>query len=137
MSKKKKVLIISGIIVGIIVIIIVVLLARGSYIDTYNSMGVSSQLWIKIDGDQEKEKLGSIEGYTIYVYHLDIKGSYFKTIHKKRIYLKDAIKEKKVSVYDWRRKALDVKKDKKQEILDFDNYEIVIEGNDCIIRLKE
>lgn len=137
MSKKKKLLIIGAIIVGIFIVVIVVLIARRSYINQYNSKGVSSAMNIQIDGDQKKEKIGILDGYNIYIYHLDIDACYFTTIHDKRVYLKEAIKKELVSIKDWQQKALEKKKLKNQEIYYYENYEIVFEKNDCIIRLSE
>ena len=48
--------------------------------------------------------------------------------------IKEAIEKNLVSIEEWRKYAWKVKKDGDAEILQFENYEIVIVYDDCIIR---
>ena len=102
--------------------------------EQYNSKGISSLLNITIDEKQPKEYIGKLEKYNIYVEKLKIDELYFISINNKHISLKVAIDEELVSVRDWIKKAWNIKKDGNIEILQYENYEIAIDDNDCVIR---
>ena len=104
------------------------------FAEQYNSKGISSLLNITIDEKQPKEYIGKLEKYNIYVEKLKIDELYFISINAKQVSLKDAIDEELVLVRDWRKKAWNIKKDGNIEILQYENYEIAIDDNDCVIR---
>ena len=104
------------------------------FAEQYNSKGISSLLNITIDEKQPKEYIGKLEKYNIYVEKLKIDELYFISINNKHIPLKVAIDEELVSVRDWIKKAWNIKKDGNIEILQYENYEIAIDDNDCVIR---
>jgi len=129
--KKKNIIFISLIIVIQVVGIAIVF---SMFAEQYNSKGISSLLNITIDEKQPKEYIGKLENYNIYVEKLKIDELYFISINNKHISLKVAIDEELVSVKDWRKKAWNIKKDGNIEILQYENYEIAIDDNDCVIR---
>ena len=104
------------------------------FAEQYNIKGISSLLNITIDEKQPKEYIGKLEKYNIYVEKLKIDELYFISINNKHIPLKVAIDEELVSVRDWIKKAWNIKKDGNIEILQYENYEIAIDDNDCVIR---
>ena len=104
------------------------------FAEQYNLKGISSLLNITIDEKQPKEYIGKLEKYNIYVEKLKIDELYFISINNKHIPLKVAIDEELVSVRDWIKKAWNIKKDGNIEILQYENYEIAIDDNDCVIR---
>ena len=125
----------------IALIIVLVVVSAGSfgllymaYSAQYNSKGVSSLLNITIDENQQKEFVGKLDGYNIYVEGLKIDELYFIAFNDEQIPLKDAIDNELVSVKDWRKKARKTIKDGDAEILRYENYEIAIAYDDCIIR---
>lgn len=129
----KKIIIIF---ISLIIVLIVggIAIVFSMFAQQYNSKGISSLLNITIDEKQPKEYIGKLENYNIYVEKLKIDELYFISINNKHISLKDAIDEELVSVKDWRKKAWNIKKDGNIEILQYENYEIAIDGNDCVIR---
>ena len=104
------------------------------FAEQYNSKGISSLLIITIDEKQPKEYIGKLENYNIYVEKLKIDELYFISVNDKHISLKVAVDEELVSVRDWRKKAWSIKKDGNIEILQYENYEIAIVYDDCVIR---
>lgn len=58
----------------------------------------------------------------------------FYTITGKRLLLKDAIEKKLVSIKDWQKKAITIIEAEKSQILIFENYEIILTNNNCIIK---
>lgn len=128
---KKIFVLISLIIISIVGGIVIVFTM---FIEQYNSKGISSLLIITIDEKQPKEYIGKLENYNIYVEKLKIDELYFISVNNKQVSLKVAIDEELASVRDWRKKAWNIKKDGNIEILQYENYEIAIAYDDCIIR---
>lgn len=101
----------------------------------YNiSTMTSSYMNITIDKKQERVKIGALDGYTIYAESLNINKCFFYTITGKRLLLKDAIEKKLVSIKDWQKKAITIIEAEKSQILIFENYEIILTNNNCIIK---
>ena len=128
---KKIFVLISLIIISIVSGIVIVFTM---FTEQYNSKGISSLLIITIDEKQPKEYIGKLEKYNIYVEKLKIDELYFISINAKQVSLKVAIDEELASVRDWRKKAWNIKKDGNIKILQYENYEIAIAYDDCIIR---
>ncbi|MBQ9853578.1 MAG: hypothetical protein IJO57_00910 [Bacilli bacterium] len=128
---KKIFVLISLIIISIVGGIVIVF---AMFTEQYNSKGISSLLIITIDEKQPKEYIGKLENYNIYVEKLKIDELYFISVNNKQVSLKVAIDEELASVRDWRKKAWNIKKDGNIEILQYENYEIAIAYDDCIIR---
>lgn len=135
-SKKQKrykwivlpIILYAILVIGILGIIIY------AYNTQYNSKGISNILSVYIDKDREKEYIGKLNGYKIYVENLRVEELNYRTFNEKSISLKDAINNKLVSINDWRRGAWYIFKNKDTEILRYESYEIAINNNECIIR---
>ena len=119
----------------IIVLLIVVIFIIRLFDAQYNLItGLSSNINVELDSIKQKEKLGVSKGYTIYVEGINVDKSYFTTIFSNKISLRKAVKKKKVSVKDFKRKCISSVKEKNKTILKFENYEIVVENKKCLIR---
>ena len=105
-----------------------------AYNTQYNLRGISNILSVYIDKDREKEYVGKLNGYKIYVENLRVEELNYRTFNENTISLKDAINNKLVSINDWRRGAWYIFKNKDTEILRYESYEIAINNNECIIR---
>ena len=100
----------------------------------YNFKGISNILSVYIDEDREKEYVGQLDGYEIYVENLRVEELNYRTFNANSISLNEAIEKKLTSIKDWRRGAWYIFKDKDTEILRYESYEIAISNNECIIR---
>ena len=129
-SKEKFVLII-GIIVLVVTFLIVGILCW-LYTEQYNSNGVSHFLVITVDHDKGREKIGRLDGYNVYVEELSAYN--FRTFNAKDLSVKEAIEKKLVSIDEWKKYAFSTKKDNDSLILVFENYEIALTGDECLIR---
>ena len=104
------------------------------YSKQYNLKGISNILSVYIDEDREKEYVGELDGYEIYVENLRIEELNYRTFNAKYIVFKDALDKKMTSIEDWRKGAWYIFKEDDTEILRYESYEIVISKNECIIR---
>ena len=100
----------------------------------YNENGVSNFLVVTIDENQTREYMGELDGLPIYMEGLDIEGTNFRSVDAEDIPVKDAIENGLVSLEEWRKYASKTKTEADVEILKFDNYEIAVYSNECIIR---
>ena len=89
---------------------------------------------ISIDEDQEKEYVGDLEDHRVYVERLSKDDLYFTTIDAKRVTLKDSLERKIISIEDWKNGAWKTEKNGDKEVLQYENYEIVIIDDECVIR---
>ena len=105
-----------------------------AYNTQYNLKGISNILSIYIDKDREKEYIGKLDGYDIYVENLRAEELHYRTFSDKSIPIKEALDNKLVSIKDWRRGAWYIFKEKDTELLRYESYEIAISKNECIIR---
>ena len=135
-SKKQKryKLIILPIILYAILMIGIIGIIIYAYNTQYNLRGISNILSVYIDKNREKEYVGKLNGYKIYVENLRVEELNYRTYNEKSISLKDAINNKLVSIKDWRRGAWYIFKDNDTEILRYESYEIAITKDECIIR---
>ena len=135
-SKKQKTY--KWIILSIILYVILTIGVLGviiyAYNTQYNLKGISNILSIYIDEDREKEYIGKLNGYEIYIENLRAEELNFRTFNENSISLKDVIDNELVSVKDWRKGAWYIFKDNDTEILRYENYEIAITKDVCIIR---
>ena len=104
------------------------------YSKQYNLKGISNILSVYIDEDREKEYVGELDGYEIYVENLRVEELNYRTFNAKYIVFKDALDKKMTSIEDWRKGAWYIFKEDDTEILRYESYEIVISKNECIIR---
>ena len=87
----------------------------------YNIRGISNILSVYIDEDREKEYVGKLNGYEIYVENLRIEELNYLTFNDKRVSLKDAIDNELVSIKDWRRGAWYIFNNNGTEILRYES----------------
>jgi len=135
-SKKQKryKLIMLPIVLYAILVIGILGIIIYAYNTQYNLRGISNILSVYIDKNREKEYVGKLNGYKIYVENLRVEELNYRTYNEKSISLKDAINNKLVSIKDWRRGAWYIFKDNDTEILRYESYEIAITKDECIIR---
>lgn len=132
-QKRYKWIIIPLILYAILIIGILGIIVY-AYNMQYNLRGISNILSVYIDEDREKEYVGKLNGYKIYVENLRVEELNFRTFNAKSISLKDAIDNKLVSIKDFRRGAWYIFKNNDTEILRYESYEIAINKDECIIR---
>ena len=100
----------------------------------YNENGVSHFLVITIDESQPKEYVGELDAHAVFVEKLNMDTTYFTSATAENISIKEAIENKLVSLDEWKKYAWKTEEDGDTEILQFENYEIVIAHDACIIR---
>ena len=133
--KKKIIILITILIIGIVgVVCIFSFGTKWLFSGQYNENGISHFLVITIDKNQSREYVGELDGHRIYVENLNLEETNFRTVNAENMSIKEAIEKNLVSIEEWRKYAWKVKKDGDAEILQFENYEIVIAYDDCIIR---
>ena len=133
---KKKIIILT---IAIIVIIVGVIYfftfgINWLFSEQYNEKGISHFLVITIDKNQPREYIGELEGYRVFIENLNLEETNFRTVNAENMSIKEAIENNLVSIKEWKKYAWKIKKDGDSEILQFENYEIVIAYDDCIIR---
>ncbi len=104
------------------------------FTEQYNIKGISHTLVITIDESKPKEYIGKLDNYRIYTEKLNIEETNFRSINAENVSIKDAVDKKLVSIKDWKKHAQNIIKDGDAQILQYENYEIVIAYGDCIIR---
>jgi len=134
---KRKKLVIIGIIAAVLVNLFLLVTVYCLFDAQYNmKTGISSIMNITIDEEQEKIKIGNLEGYHIFVEGLKVNECYFITIDATTISLVDAVNEGKVSVKDMTRKAFWEKDIDDKTIYYYENYLIEVTGMDVLIKNK-
>ena len=132
--KKKVIVLITILIIGIVgVVCIFSFGTKWLFSGQYNENGISHFLVITIDKNQSREYVGELDGHRVYVENLNLEETNFRTVNAENMSIKEAIEKNWVSIEEWRKYAWKVKKDGDAEILQFENYEIVIAYDDCII----
>ena len=134
MNKKIIVLIVAVIIIIVGVICFSSFGIKWLFSEQYNENGISHFLVITIDKNQPREYVGELDGYRVFIENLNIKETNFRTINAENMSIKEALEKKLVSIEEWEKYAWKIKKDGDAETLQFENYEIVITYDDCIIR---
>jgi hypothetical protein len=133
-DKKNNILKIIPIILCVILLISIFVVILYAYNKQYNLKGISNILSIYIDEDREKEYVGKLDGYEIYVENLRVEELNYRTFNAKFIMFKDALDKKLTSINDWRKGAWYIFKEDDTEILRYESYEIAISKKECIIR---
>ena len=134
---KRKKLVIIGIIAAVLVNLFLLVTVYCLFDAQYNmKTGISSIINITIDEEQEKIKIGNLEGYHIFVEGLKVNECYFTTIDATTISLVDAVNEGKISVKDMARKAFEKKDTDDKTIYYYENYLIEITGKEVLIKNK-
>ena len=133
--KKKAILLIIAIIVIIVgVICFFTIGIDWLFSEQYNENGISHFLVITIDKNQPREYVGELDGHSLFIENLNLEETNFRTVNAENMSIKEAIEKKLVSIEEWRKYAWKIKKDGDSEILQFENYEIVITYDNCVIR---
>lgn len=104
------------------------------FTEQYNSHGVSHLLVITINPEQEKEYIAEFENHKVYIDKLSIEGTNFRTFDAENLSIKDAIENNLVSIADWRKYAWKLKQEGDAEIYQYENYEILVTSDECVIR---
>ena len=104
------------------------------YDSQYNENGVSHFLIISIDEKQPREYVGELDGYKIFAEKLDLDDTYYISVTDAHISLKEAVEKRLVSIEEFREYAWKTKKDGDVEILKYENYEMELSEDACIIR---
>ncbi len=102
----------------------------------YNSNGISHLLVITIDKNQPKEYIGKFENHNVYIENLNIAETNFRSIDAKNVSVKEAIEKNLTSIAEWEKYAWSIKKNGDTKIFRYDNYEIAVTNDECIIRPK-
>ena len=129
---KKIIILIIAIIVGVICFFSIGI--NWLFSEQYNEKGISHFLVITIDKNQPREYIGELEGHRVFIENLDLEETNFRTVNAENMSIKEAIENNLVSIKEWKKYAWKIKKEGDSEILQFENYEIVIAYDDCIIR---
>ena len=128
----KKVIIIVGSV--ILVFLAIVGIVIWMFFAQYNINGVSHFLVVTVDKNVERKYVGKLDGYNVYVE--GFKEYNLRTVDAKNLSVKEAIKNNLVSIDEWKKYAFGTKKDNDSLILLFDNYEIALTGDECLIKPK-
>ena len=99
----------------------------------YNSKGISHFLVVTID-NSSREYIGTLEGHKVYIEGFDKETTVFRSIDAKNVSIKEALDKKLVSIEEWRKYSFFITNKDDYEVLKYDNYEIVINKKECIIR---
>lgn len=124
-------------IVGILMVVLTIGITgviAWMFTEQYNTKGISHFLVITIDENQSKQYIGELDNHRIYIEKLNIEGTNFRTINAENMSIKDAIEKELVSIEDWKRYAWKIKNNGDTEILQYENYEIAVLNDECIIR---
>ena len=134
MKKKITILIIAIIVIIVGVICFFSFGINWLFSEQYNEKGISHFLVITIDKNQPREYVGELDGHRIFIENLNLEETNFRTVNAENMSIKEAIEKNLVSIKEWKKYAWKIKKDGDAEILQFENYEIAIAYDDCIIR---
>ena len=128
----KKTLLIIAIIFAVVLIFMLLLLRL---FDTqYNlKTGISHYMNAIYDEHQEKEYIGSLDGYKVYLEGLSKEGCYYQDIYANSISLTDAIANQMISIDDMIKKAWEQEEKDSCIIYKFENYQIVVGDEECTI----
>lgn len=134
-NMKKKVIIIVALVIASILMTIGIAFGISSMFTTqYNSKGISHFLVVTIDNSQLKEYIGRLEDHDVYIEGLNITGTNFRSVDAENVSIKYAIDNNLVSIEEWKKYAWRVIESGNGEILRYDNYEIYVDFENCIIR---
>ncbi|MBR3512243.1 MAG: hypothetical protein IKN74_04710 [Clostridia bacterium] len=89
---------------------------------------------ITIDKSRPKEYVGELEEHKVYVEGLKLEETNFRNIDAENVSIKDALDKKLVSIEEWGKYARKINKNDDGEVLQFENYEIVVTKDECIIK---
>lgn len=135
MKISKKFIIIIAIVLFVVVLLLTIpAIMKMLYSQQYNSQGLSHFLVVTIDVDQPRRYIADLDGRKVYMERLDPEGTCFRSVNAENVSVKKAIEKNKTSIDEWRKYARSINTDEAGEILKFDNYEIAVTDDLCIIR---
>ncbi len=129
--------VLTAILSGAIVLLVAALVGLAAfklYFAQYNINGLSNLLNIYIDESREKAYVGDLEGHRVYTERMRADEMYFISFSDDHIPLADAISTGLISIRDWQRAAWRIDYDGDTEVLVYENYEIIVTEDECIIR---
>lgn len=133
MKRKTKIFLIVSIISLVLTVGSVLVIVPYLFSEQYNSYGISHFLVVTID-NSPKKYIGDLEDHKVYIEKLNEEGTVFRSIDAKNVSIKEALDKKLVSIEDWEKYAFRVVKKANYKILKYDNYEIYIDSEVCVIR---
>ena len=131
---KKVIKIIAIVLLLIVVYFIGYYGTRWLFNSQYNDNGISHFLVITIDKSRPKEYIGELEEHKVYVEGLKLEETNFRNMDADNVSIKDALDKKLVSIEEWEKYARKINKNDDGEVLQFENYEIVVTKDECIIK---
>lgn len=96
--------------------------------------GMSNYICVTYDANQEKEWIGESDGYQVYLEGLSAEECYIISIGADRVSLTEAVGDGWVTVEDLIRKPWKIYQSDNSTVYVFENYEIILADNTCIIR---
>ncbi len=134
-SKTKKLIIIVAVVLAAGVLFLSIPgIMKWLYSQQYNANGISHFLVITIDEDQPRRFIADLDGRKVYMERLDPEGTCFRSVNAENVSVKKAVSDNKTSVDEWRKYAWSIKTYETGEVLKFENYEIAVTDDECIIR---
>lgn len=133
MKKKTKIYITIAIISVILSLLAIYVIISTMFKAQYNSHGISHLLVVTID-DSSNTYIGDLEGHKVYLEGMNIKETVFRSIKAKNVSIKEVLDQGLTSIKEWEEYAWSIRKMSDGEILKFDNYEIYVTKDVCIIR---
>ena len=128
---KKKIIILTIVVLFYIVIAGAILWL---FSEQYNINGISHFLIITIDKNIPKTYIGELENHKVYIEELDIDNTVFRNINAENVSIKEVINKKLISIKELKKYSWHKFKQKDTETLRYENYEIVINNKEIIIR---
>lgn len=126
-------------IIAIIISVVIMLFLIGGIIKLFDlqynlKTGISNYVGVTYDASREMEWVGKSEHYQVYVDGLKLEDCYLIKMDASTMTLTEAVQEGWITVDDLTRKAWNVYQNDNGTVYAFENYEIVVEGDTCIIR---
>ena len=126
-------------IIAIIISVVIMLFLIGGIIKLFDlqynlKTGISNYVGVTYDASREMEWVGKSEYYQVYVDGLKLEDCYLIKMDASTMSLTEAVQEGWITVDDLTRKAWNVYQNDNGTVYAFENYEIVVEGDTCIIR---
>lgn len=133
MKKKTKMFIVVAIISIVFSVGAIFIITTAMFKAQYNSHGISHFLVVTID-NSSSTYIGDLEGHKVYLEGMNIEETVFRSIDAKNVSIKEVLDKELTSIKEWEKYAWSIKKLDDGEILKYDNYEIYITKDVCIIR---
>ena len=100
----------------------------------YNSNGISHFIVITIDRQQPMTYIGTLDDHSVFAENLDLRNTVVRSVHAENIPMEKAIEEHLVSIDEWKTFARSTRTEGDAEVLQFENYEIVLTEDTCLFK---